>query len=441
MRTGRLSARAVVRASLAAVCAAGFAAAVSTPAPYAQAKSAAIGLESPAAAGSQAYAVTTAADGNTYLIWIEAADNADDADDADDADNADNADNAEKSTYSLKFSRLEGQRWSPAREISRGSNWFVNWADHPSLTALPDGSLLAHWLVNTGRKQGSYGYGVHVARSIDRGATWSTIFEDGMQNVSDYAGFLTFAAGGHGVDAIYLTPLKPDEGGDDHGEHEAIKTLAAVSFNPDGSVKAQKVVDADVCSCCMTDIGFTTNGPVAVYRDHLAGDIRDISIVRRVDGAWTEPAPVHRDGWTIAGCPTNGPALAARGARVAVAWFTAVNDRPRLQLAFSDDSGASFAAPIAIDDGQPVGWPDLLMLEDGAALVSWLERRGGGVGEVLVRRVTPGRAPGPPLTVAQAVSGRATGVPHMARVGERVLVAWRKDRVLTAMVPIAAVQP
>ena len=81
MRTGRLSARAVVRASLAAVCAAGFAAAVSTPAPYAQAKSAAIGLESPAADGSQAYAVTTAADGNTYLIWIEAADNADNADD------------------------------------------------------------------------------------------------------------------------------------------------------------------------------------------------------------------------------------------------------------------------------------------------------------------------------------------------------------------------
>jgi hypothetical protein len=258
---------------------------------------------------------------------------------------------------------------------------------------MPDGSLLAHWLVNTGRKQGSYGYGVHVARSIDRGATWSTVFEDGMQNVSDYAGFLTFAAGGHGVDAIYLTPLKPDEGGEDHGEHEAIKTLAAVSFNPDGSVKAQKVVDADVCSCCMTDIGFTTNGPVAVYRDHLAGDIRDISIVRRVNGAWTEPAPVHRDGWTIPGCPTNGPALAARGARVAVAWFTAVNDRPRLQLAFSDDSGPASRPQSRSTMGSRWAGRNLVMLEDGAVLVSWLERRGGGVGEVLVRRVTPGRAP------------------------------------------------
>jgi hypothetical protein len=124
-----------------------------------------------------------------------------------------------------------------------------------------------------------------------------------------------------------------------------------------------------------------------------------------------------------------------------VAWFTAANDQPRLKLAFSDDSGASFAAPIAIDDGRPVGWPDVVMLEDGTALVSWLERRGEGMGEVLVRRVTTGRAPGPPLAVSQAVSGRATGVPHMARAGDRVLLAWRKDRVLTATVPIAAIQP
>jgi hypothetical protein len=378
-------------------------------------------LDTPAAAGSQAYALSAGADGKGYLIWIEP---------------------AAEGHHSLRFSRLEGQAWSAPREISRGSNWFVNWADHPSLAAMPDGSLLAHWLVNTGRKQGSYGYGIRVARSTDQGATWSTIFEDGMKNVADYAGFLTFAPGAHGVDAIYLTPLKPDDGNDQgHGEHEAIKTLASVSFNPDGSVKTQKVVDADVCSCCMTDIGLTSAGPVAVYRDHLPGNIRDISIVRRVNGTWTEPAPVARDGWEIPGCPTNGPALAARGARVAVAWFTAAKDTPRLKLAFSADNGATFGPPVVIDEGRPVGWPDLVMLEDGDVLVSWLERRGEGVGEVLVRRVGSGRAPGPPLVVAQSVSGRATGVPHMVRAGDRVLLAWRKDRVLTASVPIAAIQP
>ena len=73
--------------------------------------------------------------------------------------------------------------------------------------------------------------------------------------------------------------------------------------------------------------------------------------------------------------------------------------------------------------------------------MSWLERRGEGMGEVLVRRVADGRRPGAPVVVARAVSGRATGVPHMVRVGDRVLVAWRKDRVLTASVPVAAIRP
>ena len=418
MSPGRVRARAVVPAAAAAACTV-LAAFTSSSGLGAQAPSAVVSLNTPAAASSQAYSLSAGADGRAYLIWIEP---------------------AGAGTSALKFSRLDGAAWSAPREISRGSNWFVNWADHPSLTALPDGSLLAHWLVNTGRKQGSYGYGIRVARSTDQGAMWSTIFEDGMRNIADYAGFLTFLPGAQGADAIYLTPLKPDEesaGG--HGEHEPIKTLAAVSFGVDGSVRTQKVVDADVCSCCMTDIALSSAGPIAVYRDHLPGDIRDISIVRRVNGAWTEPAPVARDGWHIAGCPTNGPAVAAHEARVAVAWFTAASDTPRLKLAFSRDGGATFGAPLVIDDGRPVGWPDVVMLEDGSTLVSWLERRGEGTGEVLVRRVAPGQPPGAPLVVAQSISGRATGVPHMIRLGDRVLVAWRKDRVLTASVPLSAI--
>jgi len=378
-------------------------------------------LPTPAGIGSNAYALAPGAGGKAYLVWIEP---------------------AGEGSQALKFARFDGRGWDRPRDIARGSNWFVNWADHPSIAAMPDGSLLAHWLVNTGRKEGSYGYGIRVARSTDDGATWSTIFEDGMKNVADYAGFLTFSPATAGADAIYLTPLAPDDGtSHGHDEPEHIKTLAAVSFGPDGSVKGQKVVDPDVCSCCMTDIAQTAQGPVAVYRDHLPGDIRDISIVRRVNGAWTAPATVFSDGWHIPGCPTNGPAVAARGERVAVAWFTAAKDTPRLKMVFSDDAGATFGAPIVIDDGRPVGWPDVALMDDGSALVSWLERRGEGQGEVLVRRVSPGRAPGAPVVIAKAVSGRATGVPHMVRIGDRMLVAWRNERVLTAAVPIASILP
>jgi hypothetical protein len=162
-----------------------------------------------------------------------------------------------------------------------------------------------------------------------------------------------------------------------------------------------------------------------------------------VDGTWTTPAPVHRDGWRIAACPTNGPAVAAAGDRVAVSWFTAAGDRAQVLVAFSSDAGATFAPPIRVDGGTPTGWADVLLLDDGRALVSWLERTGDGTGEIRLRAVAPSGAETTTVTVARASSGRATGIPMMARAGADVIVAWRAGQVRTARVavPTSAATP
>jgi hypothetical protein len=232
---------------------------------------------------------------------------------------------------------------------------------------------------------------------------------------------------------VYLTPLHPDDGTTD--EHAHIKTVGIARFDRGGKEISRQIVDQDACSCCSTDIAETALGPVAVYRDHEAGEIRDISIVRFVGGAWTTPVPVARDGWKIAGCPTNGPAVAANGRRVAVAWFTAANGQARVQVAFSSDAGATFTAPVRVDDGTPSGWPDVVLLDDGRAFVSWLEKAADGVGDVRVRAIGPdGRAPA--VTVATSSSGRATGIPMMTRAGRDAIVAWRQATVKTARVAL-----
>ena len=372
-------------------------------------------LPTPAAPDSGMYALTTAGDGHSYLVWIEP---------------------LASGGHALKFSRFRGAAWQPATEIARGANWFVNWADHPSLTAAANGRLFVHWLVNTGHASGSYGYAIRVATSIDEGRTWTTSFEEGLRNVHDYSGFLSFLPTARGVDAVYLTPLAPDDEGS--VAHDHIKTVGVASFGVDGAVLSRQIVDGDACSCCSTDMAETSAGPVAVYRDHDAGEIRDISIVRRVDGKWTSPAPVHRDGWMIPGCPTNGPAVAASGARVAVSWFTAAGDEAQVKVAFSADAGATFATPIRVDGGRPVGWADVLLVDDGRALVSWLERTGEGTGEIRMREVTPAGASAQVTTVAATSSGRAAGIPMMARDGDAVLVAWRQGHVRTARVAIPA---
>src|SRR3990172_6670364 len=72
--------------------------------------------------------------------------------------------------YALRTSTRDGNGWSEARTVAQGENWFVNWADFPSVISLQDGSLAAHWLVKSGT--GTYAYNVNIARSKDGGKTW-----------------------------------------------------------------------------------------------------------------------------------------------------------------------------------------------------------------------------------------------------------------------------
>ena len=186
------------------------------------------------------------------------------------------------------------------------------------------------------------------------------------------------------------------------------------------------LVDARVCDCCPTTAVRTSTGVVAAYRDRSEGEMRDISVARLVQGRWQSGGFVHADGWRIEGCPVNGPALASAGDLVALAWFTAANDVGRVSLAFSRDGGASFGAPIQIDDGRPLGRVDVEMLPDGSAVVLWLERRDGG-GAVQARRVGPDGRRGPATELAAFPRSSST-TSEKRRSGEE---AARQARAVT----------
>ena len=160
-----------------------------------------------------------------------------------------------------------------------------------------------------------------------------------------------------------------------------------------------------------------------VYRDRTDQEVRDIAVVRYEKGAWTQPRLVHRDNWKIAACPVNGPAVSAQGNRVAVAWFTAANDQPRVYVAFSRNAADNFATPIRVDDGAPAGRVDVQALPDNGALVSWLERVNDRA-EVRIRRIYADGRRGPAKTVATSSAERASGFPHIIWRGKDVVLAW-----------------
>lgn len=373
----------------------------------------------PAAEGSAEPNLALGPDGAVYLSWVEPG-----------ADSA----------SALRFARLDGDAWGTPRTIATGKDWFVNWADFPSLAVLPDGRMAAHWLRRSGSDK--YAYDVNLATSTDGGATWSAPVVPHRDGVAAEHGFVSlFPLPGDSLGAVWLDGRKFAAGGDGPGSPPTEEmTLAFTSYARDGAQAAEQRLDPRICDCCQTSVATTSRGPLVVYRDRSEGEVRDISIVRRVDGAWTEPKPVHADGWVMPSCPVNGPSVSARGERVAVAWFTGAGDQPRVQLAFSDDAGATFGAPVRIDGGAAAGRVDVEVLDDGAALVTWMEDAGGGQAEVRFRRVSADGTAGPPATLAKLAAGRASGFPRMVRAGDRVVFAWTEpgtpSRVHTAVAPL-----
>lgn len=337
--------------------------------------------------------------------------------------------------HALRFATRGEGRWSAPRTILESDSFFVNWADFPSLVALADGSWLVHWLARV--PGGTYAYHVRVAVSRDGGATWGAPITVHRDRTPQEHGFVAMVPWDDSTAAlVWLDGRELRPAADPSHESEGDMTLRATTVTSGGRVGEEALLDARTCECCQTALARTSNGLVAAYRDRSAEEIRDIAVVRRSGGEWTHPALVARDDWHYPGCPVNGPALTAAGDAVAIAWFTAPAGRARVFAAFSTDGGATWGAPIRVDDGRPLGRVDVEPLGDGGALVSWLEAAAGRA-DVRARVVGRDGRAHPSWRVAESSDARASGFPRMLRLGDEVVFAWTG----AAGIRVAATKP
>ena len=331
----------------------------------------------------------------------------------------------EEDVWSVKTAVLDEAGWAPARTIARStadSEFFVNWADFASVDVVESDVLVAHWLVR-GQARG-YDYGVRIARSTDEGRTWTEPWTPHTDGTPTEHGFVSkFPMDDGRVGLVWLDGRNSVDRDGTKGIPGAM-ALRYRSLDRDGVPTPEVLIDDRVCDCCQTDVAVSASGPIVVYRDRSPEEVRDIYVTRLVDGQWTEGVPVHTDGWVIPACPVNGPAAAARDDDVAVAWFSGADDELKTQVAFSSDGGVHFGEPIRVDEGRPLGRVDVLWLENGSALVLWLERR-TRTGEVLARQVMPDGRMGATSLVTSTSAGRDSGFPRMIQDSEgRVVFAW-----------------
>ncbi|MES2690927.1 MAG: sialidase family protein [Bacteroidota bacterium] len=328
--------------------------------------------------------------------------------------------------YTLQFSRFVDDKWSQPVVINSGNNWFINWADYPVISSNDSGTMLAHFLEKSDTAK--FSYDIKLVASADAGKTWSTpttLHDDGKKAEH---GFVSINPYNDQFFVSWLDGRKTameGDAGQQEGHHGEM-TLRGAMLDKSGTKTIEWELDGRICDCCQTSIAITANGPVVVYRDRSTEEIRDMSIVRFVNGEWTEPKTIFADEWKIAGCPVNGPRADAIGNNLAVAWFSMKENKGEVKIIFSEDGGVTFKKPIRVDEGKAIGRVDVVMLDDKTAMLSWME--GSTIKAV---KVNADGTKAQSVVVAESSDSRSGGFPQMTIAGNKLIFAWTDTQAKT----------
>lgn len=333
----------------------------------------------------------------------------------------------EDGVTALRFRRIDANGKSGAiGEIARGERWFVNWADFPSLVVLDNGDWLAHWLQRSGA---GYAYDIRVSRSRDNGVRWELPFTLHDHGTRSEHGFVALTPAGAGtarvvwLDGRHTVSADADAGADyQHHHGVGTMTLRSAVVGRDG-VTGSTQIDDRVCDCCQTDAVRVGRQTLVVYRDRSDDEIRDLKFIRHDGKRWQDPVPVFNEGWRIAGCPVNGPAIAAQGDRVIVAGYTEATGKPVVHVRTSGDSGRRWHDVVTLVEGGTIGRLDAVAVGQGGFAVSRFDE----VGDDVALRVSLHGDQGAVThtrTLATLSAGRLVGFPRMAASGDAILIAW-----------------
>lgn len=362
--------------------------------------------ELPAAPGAAQPDLALAPDGRLLLSWLDS--------------------QPGRRTRLLYAEMNPAGQWQGPKTIAIGNSFVANWADTPHIMATANGALWVQWLQKS--VEAGAAYDVVLSTSRNDGMNWSEPMRPHTDGTATEHGFVAMWPQGNdrlGVAWLDGRNMATQSGTGHEGHGAGTMTLRGASFDGDMRTTGDAELDASVCDCCQTDAALTSKGPLLVYRDRTAEEIRDIHAIRFDGKAWSASKPVFADGWKMPACPVNGPSVAAQGDNVVVAWYTAAGDQPTVKLARSGDAGDSYAAPVVLDQGEAVqGRVDVAMDADNT-WVLWLREGASGQSLWLARYAPDLSRQLEKVEVASLQGrGRGTGFPQLALREGNAYVVW-----------------
>ncbi len=210
--------------------------------------------------------------------------------------------------HARKAARGPHLRPSPA-----GKDWFVNWADFPSVARAARRRLSSR----TGSRKsgpGAYAYDVRVTASRDGGQSWSAPVVPHRDGTPDRARFrVDDALGRREMGLVWLDGRKTAALARGHARQAAM-SLVHTTLDADGRLGPETALDPRVCDCCQTDAARRRRSdrrrvprPLGRRKCGTCPSCASRAGAGRSRGRWP------RDGWEIHGCPVNGPGHRRRG--------------------------------------------------------------------------------------------------------------------------------
>ena len=319
----------------------------------------------------------------------------------------------------LNYSQYKKGRWIKPQVIASGSDWFVNWADFPAHAINQDLIITSHLKKSA---SGKYTYDVVLNLQKLSGEKIRENFLLNTDGVKAEHGFVSIMA--NNEKGFFITWLDGRNTIEKklEGDHKPM-TIRFAEITDKGDVIKESELDASTCDCCQTSIAITNDGPIVVYRDRSEEEVRDIYIVKNINGTWEKPNAVHDDGWIINGCPVNGPKVAVNSKNLAVSWFTVSNNHPLVNVSFSKNNGNSFGAPLKVNDHDAIGRVDVAFLNDEEVIVSYMEV--DDIGTYLrIKKVSFDGKISEPITISKIDGGRNTGVPQLEIIDSEIFIVW-----------------
>jgi hypothetical protein len=269
----------------------------------------------------------------------------------------------------LMFTRGSGMGHSFEKPIEIAAKGTPSFTGFSSMKVAPNGDIYAVWLDGRDQPTPPGTFGVYLAKSTDKGITFST-------------------------------PMR---------------------------------ITMGACPCCRPTLAFGDKGEVYVaWRKVFPGDIRDIVVAKSTDSASTfsEPMKAGNDGWVLHACPDSGPSMATAHGKLYVAWYSEGQGKPGVRVSVSGDGAQSFArSRIASADVLDSNHPQLSVSEDGRVLLAFQGRKPAAGREawsptqVFFTAVNADGEPSKPQPLP--VSGKSASYPAVLSASAgRAFVAW-----------------